>query len=464
MHYGESREKNEMTDIEKRLNPSSLPFLPAPSTACVEQVDAFSLLTPERFDLPAKVLYARAVREGYGLRWARRVYEDHLRVFNGIMEADTSGKDSLASFEQVFYELIEAFEKSGFDEKLSLVPVNQDSVLLDGAHRAAACLVCDKPLTVARFTTDSPVYDWRFFGRRGLSVEVSDSIAVEYCRQKRNCYVVIIYPAAGGDLLAVDRILEEEGGVVYQKTFSLSGDGPYNLIRQVYPDEKWLGNYRNGYAGALRKASACFPGWAGDVKVYLFDAPSLKDAVRVKQRIREAYQVENHSIHTNDTPEESLYLAQILFNDNSIWALNNLKFKPYEAFHESFSRYLHEGAGERSCLGVNSLLAIAGVRPASAIDRCDEELICSDPTMYFHFNGAKFITPWAAQEQMPETDSTTRSLLGDLAISCVKDKVYERKRLRRQQFYYRLLRLRRILRVDQTYRLAMRLRQKFIRH
>ena len=187
MHCGELREENEMTDIGKRLNPSSLPFLPDPSEACVDTVDAISLLTAERFDLPAKVLYARAVHEGYGLHWARRVYEDHLRVFNGIMEDDGSGKDSLASFERVFCELIETFEKNEFDDKRSLVPINKDSVLLDGAHRAAACLVCEQPLTVARFDTNGPVYDWRFFGRRGLSTEAADSMAVEYCRQKKNC-------------------------------------------------------------------------------------------------------------------------------------------------------------------------------------------------------------------------------------------------------------------------------------
>lgn len=181
----------------------------------------------------------------------------------------------------------------------------------------------------------------------------------------------------------------------------------------------------------------------------------------LKNKIRKVYGAGNHSIHTSDTHEECVHLAQIFFNDNSVWALNHIRFKPYASFYKSLGRYLsEEEGGQSSCLGVNTLLALTGLKEAAEIDECSELEICSDPAQHFYFNGANVVMPHVVLESADKIDPEQKVLVEALVNGGIEDKAHERKRRCYQGFYSWMLKARRVLRVDAPRRWLRQVRKR----
>jgi hypothetical protein len=142
-----------------------------------------------------------------------------------------------------------------------------------------------------------------------------------------------------------------------------------NLMRHAYRDESWLGDYRNEFEGACNKARFCFrEGYP--LRVYLME--STASMIQMKEEIRELYSVEKHAVHINDTGDETVELAELLFNKNSIHFLNVGQRKYFNTFHGLFKEYKKWLLGnsqdrERFCLMGGGLSAY-GVRESKDID------------------------------------------------------------------------------------------------
>ena len=86
---------------------------------------------------------------------------------------------------------------------------------------------------------------------------------------------------------------------------------------ELYKGEEWAGNWGNDFAGFRKKVQACFPD-KGPLSVYWVDLPDLEQARVLKEKIRDIYKIGNHSVHINDTHEETLRLSRALLNVNSV--------------------------------------------------------------------------------------------------------------------------------------------------
>ena len=89
----------------------------------IEKVPARSLLTPQRFDLFAKIYYIGNVstnRES-----AMRVYGEHIKAFNPDgREPGRDDKQDVNDFVSVFDQIITHFKDHDFDDEVSVVPVD----------------------------------------------------------------------------------------------------------------------------------------------------------------------------------------------------------------------------------------------------------------------------------------------------------------------------------------------------
>lgn len=423
-----------------------------PNAICFSSPSSF--IRACRFDIAAKILYAKAYYSGYGTDWARHVYREHVCSLNGGMETGKFGvikKDSVDLFEKSFCDTLDSIQSRGFDSDLSLIPVSRNNILIDGAHRVAACLWFHTDVQVEVHDRGDPCYDSNLFRRRGLSEDVLDAMAVEYAMNSPAACIVIVYPAAQGHLAAVKRMISNKFDVVYHKSFELSGDGPVNLIRQLYPREAWLGDAKNGFAGAYRMASACFPDdWRGVVNVFLIDAQDRHYVADVKEQIRAFCECQNHSVHTSDTVEECMTLARILFHNNSIWAMSHVRPKDDRLFQSSVDSALIDW-GRQPCMGVDAMLSILGACDSDNNSMVNDERICTDPRNYFVFNNVKYIMPQIALSICDAEDMDRFGLLRKIAEGSLVDAQYIRLQQYKQRFYYRVLRLRRILHIDQCY-------------
>jgi len=344
----------------------------------IKNMEPRDLLNPFRFDLVAKYIYARHKILNIDSQWALRLYTEHLRVFNGIAEPDGSGKTGVTEFVSSFNNTLNSIYTAGFVAKKSLIPVGHNYILLDGSHRVAACLLFNRQLTGLLCDVPAFVYDHQFFRNytehvpTGLAANYLDAMALEYCRLKKNTYIVTVFPSAIGKEAQVRDILGEYGELFYFKTLTLTGQGPTMLMRQMYSDENWLGTWDNNFQGAVLKAHLCFR-QPGPVRVYGFESDHLQKVNEAKRRIRDLFKIDNHSVHINDTHEETLRLAGIFFNANSIHFLNHAGPRPYARFHsllEYYSDWLRnqDTDPENFCIDGSAVLAAYGIRDAKDLD------------------------------------------------------------------------------------------------
>jgi hypothetical protein len=100
-------------------------------------------LISNRFDVHIKYLYAKALEDGEDLQLFRRIYSEHLRVWNGFRELHPP-KHSFADFDNSFKAILKSIRRFGFSPRISLIPVCEaEWYPVNGSHRiAAAMLYC----------------------------------------------------------------------------------------------------------------------------------------------------------------------------------------------------------------------------------------------------------------------------------------------------------------------------------
>ena len=158
------------------------------------------LLSPDRFDITAKILYARHREKGVQNVWASKVYEHHINVWGGFTEKDPP-KSSKEDFYKAYHDVLDSVKEEGFIENKSFIPVHENGTLLNGSHRVAAAIQYNKPVVCKK----SPIQagqlgcSYSYFKNKkdivstGLLEEISDTMALEYLRLKKDTYLATAY-------------------------------------------------------------------------------------------------------------------------------------------------------------------------------------------------------------------------------------------------------------------------------
>lgn len=415
-------------ELKEKVNTRKLSILDFKGKPQMSEVNPYCLVSHRRFDIMAKFIYGWLKENRISCDWGLRLYDEHIRVFNNYDEGDGSEKKGIEAFTQAFDETLKSIKENGFDERITLIPVGRNNEPLDGAHRLAAALIYNKNVKTVSFNEAEVNYNYTFFTDRGLDsldTKYCDAMAYEYCRIKPDTYIVMLFPAAVGKRDETKVILRKYGDIVYEKDIIIGNNGPRNLIIQLYKNEMWIGNFENNYLGADEKFKSCFNGH-GPLSIFLFETGNASNVLQAKQEIRALYGIGKHSAHINDTHDETIEIAQLLFNDNSIHFLNNADPYKYENFYKLLNKYKeflrHERVNKECfCLGASSVMAAYGIReplgldiiynlynntdlPESCIDYIKsngDELVCSmnmkediifNPENHFYFEGLKFIS------------------------------------------------------------------------
>ena len=378
---------------------------------------ARDLVTPNRFDVCAKHAYARLREIAPALRWGRLVYEKHILALNQAVEGDGE-KIGIDRFFASFDAVLDSIKSRGFDNSQSAVPIDGRFVLAGGAHRAAACLLYGANPVISRVPCADFRLTWGFFAKRGLEQDVLDYMALEYCRLRDDCLLAVVYPCAVAQIEAIESILAEKCKIVCRKKILATGRyAPQNIIRQIYPNASWLGRAKDGFKGASEKARVCF---AGPRYFYalLLQAESLADAAATKEKARAKAGLSNHSLHITDDHTETVAIARMFFNANSIFFFNHATPINSPVFHERLIEYAAAvGAREDFAVHGSAVMEAFGIREADDLDylsRGSEALqtadskislgnekaehgdysldeLLFDPRRYFYFYGVKFV-------------------------------------------------------------------------
>lgn len=384
----------------------------------VETVKPIELLNSRRFDILAKYLYAKYSEKKIECKFAEELYLDHIKAFNNFVEADGSKKVGSKIFLSSVNSLLHSLKNEGF-RKSNPIPLSRDGVILDGAHRVGLSLALEQNITTIKLDADSPSFDYNFFRNRGMDEDFLDHLASQYAEIKKNTRMVILWPTAVGQQKDVEKVLQKYGDIVYFKDVHLNKTGAHSLVSLAYRREHWVGSIKDGYSGANSKANWCFSE-KGPLRVFLFE--SNNDLIEMKDEIRNIFKVGKHSIHINDTHQETLELSQYLFNKNSVILLNsmihrqlnwfNRLFKDYQSWlsskHHNYSDFCIDGSGTLAAFGARDVrdldfLFSGDKLPSTGFKEIDchnlehlhkglsPDQIIHDPRNHFFFAGAKFV-------------------------------------------------------------------------
>ena len=378
------------------------------------------LLSPARMDVMAAYLYAKHCKLGVDSLYAKHLYAAHIMAFNGAHEAG-SDKAGIDTFLSRFNDLLDSIATDGYNEALGPVPVGLGGVLMDGAHRLAACLAYDKPI-LALFC-DVPTWeysahwlwenDWHGVT---LPEPYLEAMVTEYIGLVPDAHAVTIFPQARMDRGKYGGSTFPPPGYIAGKTIQLTERGARNLMAIMYPGETWID----------QKTALCFPQGSGELRLG-FVQGSHEYMADLKTEIRAVSGVGNHSVHITDTPAETLRLAHALLNDNSVdWLNRGERPSRFSGWGALVPGAVVDGSAVLECYGLREARDIDVLRWPDAPESHNAETaryhawtpseIVYNPARHFWMGDTKVVTPEvvrAMKERRQEAkDLTDLDLLG----------------------------------------------------
>lgn len=304
----------------------------------IKEVDAKDLLTPERIDLAAKIAYIRAVDTGFDIEFAREIYSKHIEAFSDgyFNEPGDDNKISIDDFFNEFDKLINSIKEHGFDENISLVPVGKDNIILDGAHRTACAIYFNKKIKIIKFDGFDFNFNYQYFRNKMLTEELLGYMAIDYARYSNSkLYCACIWPASPVEKRQqVLDFINQNGKIVYERDVQLDFEGLRNLMVQIYSHQDWIGTIKDQFIGVNGKVEPCYvPGVP--CKVIMFEGGELDEVLKMKEDIRELFNIGKHALHISDSLEETQLMASLLFSSSSILSLNFGKITQNDKLYSS---------------------------------------------------------------------------------------------------------------------------------
>lgn len=385
----------------------------------VKTIKAKDLLTHTRFDLAFKLLYLEMMDKE--VRFAKEIYKDHIRAFSlgKFTEPGNEDKNNIEKFFEEFHKTFKDIKNNGFDNSKTLIPLSKNGSIANGAHRIASAIYLNKDVECVQIDTADHIYDYKFFYSRNVPSEMLDVVATKFVEYADNVHVAFLWPTAKGNDKEIEKVIPN---IVYRKEMTLTPNGAHNLLSQIYYGEEWLGSVEDDFRGSKGKLVECFKTFE-PVRIIAFQGNSLDDVLKIKDKVREIFNVGKHSIHITDTKEEAIRVARVVFNDNSIHFLNYAKPNRYISTHtkiDKFKEFIVKNELDVNDVVLDSgiVLSAYGLRESSDIDYFvddneklkyhneeleyhDEELEYHDeekleliynPKNYFYFNDFKFIS------------------------------------------------------------------------
>lgn len=342
----------------------------------IYEVLARSLLLPARFDLIAKYIYIFFSQNAPDSEFGKDLYLRHIEAFtNGsFRESDNENKNNANQYEKEYQKVIDSIRSKGFDKNVSLIPAGEDWSILDGAHRVAAAAYFDKSVYVIKFNHVKKNYNYAFFKDKFLDTVYLDYMALTYCKLNPDTYMACVWPRAeeGAKRQEMEEVITSYSQIVYSKEVLFDYNGLRNFMIQVYGNEPWAGSYNNHFSGIYGQLDPC-SSKNNKLKIYILKCSGLKEMLQMKKDIRDIFGVGNYSIHTTDTQNETIKLAELLLNENSIHYLINGTPDKYVNFNSKLNHF--KESISHSTLSLNDfvidssgILGIYGIREPDDID------------------------------------------------------------------------------------------------
>lgn len=272
------------------------------------------LLTTNRIDVIFKILHLKLNKLG-AYKVSKKIYDNHIRIItNGIFKEEGSNKKSLSDYDLEFKNILNSFTEKGYDKKISKIPLATDETISNGSHRLATSIFLNINEVEVELTNEKRhVYDYNFFIKRGLNKDIMDFVIYEYLYLTKDNFMAIVWPSANKKINYINLFDE----IIYEKRIKLNPLGAQNFVAQVYKEHDWVGDFKNGYGGAISKVRETFKNYSY-LHLIFFKEQNFKNVTNLKENLRQLFGIQKSSVHITDNDKETLEIGKIVLNDNSI--------------------------------------------------------------------------------------------------------------------------------------------------
>jgi hypothetical protein len=385
----------------------------------VSLMPAERLLTWNRLDLGFKLFYLDTYFKNRAL--ALNVYKEDIRcqTLGKFQEIGNSNKNSFERYVVEFNKVYENLQKNGFSQEKSIVPLSRTLSLINGAHRVASAIHLKQVVNCIHLEEKEMVCNYRYFLDRNVSEDIVEIAVNTFLSYSNNSYLAFLWPSGKETF---KKSFSQFSNIIYEKDITLTHQGAFNLLVELYKHMDWVGPREKGYPQIHKKKLECFP-TLDTFKVVAFQANSIDEVLYIKKAIRDINKIGFSSIHITDTTEEAIRISRLIFNANGVHFLNFGNPFKFASILDKIDRIKSFAVAkniERSDLVLDSgcVLELYGLRKSSDIDcfingvaelkyealqldthdselvyheKSKEELIYN-PLFYFYYQGLKFIS------------------------------------------------------------------------
>ena len=300
-------------------------------------------LSSLRFDVIIKLVYAYYyVTHNFVPDVFTNAYREHLNVWNNFKEScrnlhpntfdatlSCENKSDENDFVLSFHNTIESIREHGFQSGTSQIPTDKNGVIFNGAHRLAAATILSKKVTFEYFnTTTVNKWNYLYFENKGLQRSTSDLIMLEWMKLQlklpqvsTKVFIISIFSDDQDKVKIARKIVAQncsrDNGILYERTIRVNKLGMSQLLRHMYGNQVWL-------PIKIQEMLSLFKGQEFTIVFLFFFGRSVDEMLKCKYKVRTLYNHQSFksSAHIPDSPEESLILAEMVLNPNSIQFLN----------------------------------------------------------------------------------------------------------------------------------------------
>ncbi|MBG2914140.1 ParB N-terminal domain-containing protein [Proteus terrae] len=283
------------------------------------------LINKNRIDIPIKIKYIDSIIKNNNISYFRSIYRKTISYFSDdlFFEPGDSEKNSFQDFDNTFLELYNDIKEHGFLLEKGVIPLSQDGIVLDGAHRIAIAYLLGIDIPTIRLKIKSPNFGIDFFKRKGATQEeILNFIRINILYNK-NLRVAIIWPYNNSRLEDIKKLYP---AILHTENIDLNLNGVRNLCLLCYSEESWVGDYSNKWAGIKNKADFCYIQNKKTI-FFIYETNSNQNDIYLKEKVRNLSDGSKNNIHTTDNIEETQYILNILLRKEASLLLNNLNLK-----------------------------------------------------------------------------------------------------------------------------------------
>ena len=320
-------------------------------------VDPLLLDVRHRFDIIVKTVYAVFYRRKAISPFVKQMYLRHEQVWNGFREGcghkkgifdstrKCKRKTSAKDFIDTFHDTISSIAVQGFNTSVSLIPMSNTGYFpYNGAHRWATAIALGlKSIPVQRLATKGS-YEWgkEYFLKLGLEQKYVDfalqqwalhvknsTVEDEYwlkfvSTSKLSLYAVVVFPLTKYSFQnKIVEVINREiaDAILVQRYIYLNTSTSADMfVQHIYAKEPWAWN-----GGSWAKTKSCFPKGSENVPTWVLFIQSSKSLSLIKssmERMRNMLQLDDNSLYISETNEETISVAKLTLNKNSITMLH----------------------------------------------------------------------------------------------------------------------------------------------